>query len=44
MAWSEETKQSQAWETQSAFWQAASDNWESLLSSDNWVEESNATE
>ena len=44
MAWSDESKKSQAWEAQFALWQAVSDNWDSLLSSDNWVEESNATE
>tara|TARA_Y100001938_G_scaffold31344_1_gene42801 strand:+ start:693 stop:827 length:135 start_codon:yes stop_codon:yes gene_type:complete len=44
MAWSDESKKSQAWEAQAVFWQVVSDNWESLIAADSWVEESNATE
>ena len=44
MAWSDESRQSQSWESQSSLWEAVSSHWDSLISSANWVEESNATE
>ena len=44
MVWSEETQTTQSWNSQGVNWEAVSNNWDSLISSDNWVEESNATE